>query len=135
MRFFWLIMFLALFAVPAPAAEDTPTDAFEQYSLGGKYLTGEGVDQDEKKANILFRKAADQGLAIAQYYLSRDYADGRGVDRDNVEAFFWISLAAQGGDKFIVDYRDTLAQKMTPEQIYDIQKRVDAWKPTVAPPR
>ncbi|MBI3441201.1 MAG: sel1 repeat family protein [Proteobacteria bacterium] len=125
----WLVFIaLLVFSVSACAGED---EAYEQYALGGRYLVGEGVPQDERQAVALFRKASDQGLAIAQYYLSRCYAGGKGVVQDEAEAYFWIVVAARGGDKFILDYRDELSNKLTRMQIGEIERRAAAWKPVV----
>lgn len=123
---FLLFLFLMLAAVPSFASEDV---AYEEYSLGGKYLIGDGVNQDHKEAVKHFRKAADMGLAIAQYYLSRCYADGKGVPKDNREAFFWATIAARGKDKFITDYREELARKLSWDEIAEIQSNADKWIP------
>lgn len=126
MRFLLLLIFLIFATVPVYASEDA---AYKEYTLGGRYLIGKGVPQDNKQAAQHFRKAADQGLSIAQYYLSRAYADGRGVPQDNNEAFFWITIAARGGDKFILDYQGELAKKLTGTQITEIQRNAAEWIP------
>jgi TPR repeat protein len=124
-----ILISLLAFSIASYAGED---EAYEQYALAGKYLVGEGVPQDEKKAVELFRMAANQGLAIAQYYLSRCYAGGKGVAVDLNEAYFWISVAARGGDKFILDYRDELSNQLSSIQLGEIERRAAAWKPGAA---
>ena len=67
--------------------------------------------------------SADQGLAIAQYSVGQMYALGEGVTQNLVEAYAWYSVAATGGYKSGVQNRDTVASKLTPEQLLEGQKR------------
>ena len=46
-------------------------DADAQCELGGCYLNGRGVEDDEKKAIEWFEKAAEQGHPGAQHFLSQ----------------------------------------------------------------
>jgi TPR repeat protein len=46
-----------------------------------------------------FRRAADQGYAVAQNELGVMYAKGRGVSKDMEEAAHWCRLAAVQGSK------------------------------------
>ena len=57
-----------------------------------------GVEKDESEAVKWYRKAAEQGLAVAQYNLGMCYALGRGVDKDEVEGGKWIRKAVDQGD-------------------------------------
>jgi len=45
------------------------------------------------------RAKAEAGNSVAQYYLGLVYAEGRTVPKDPVEAFVWLSLAAENGSK------------------------------------
>ena len=63
---------------------------------GHLYDKGQGVPQDYAQAALWYRKAAEQGYAVAQYNLGRLYDDGRGVPQDYAEAYFWLDLAAAG---------------------------------------
>jgi TPR repeat protein len=47
------------------------------------YANGQGVPQDYAEAVKWFRKAAEQGNAMAQYNLGIAYANGQGVSRDD----------------------------------------------------
>jgi|GEM_PF-2200155 len=49
------------------------------------------------KARVLYRKAADEGLAPAMYQLARLYDQGRGVGRDHAQAAIWYRKAADNG--------------------------------------
>ncbi|MDP2602813.1 MAG: hypothetical protein Q8S00_09515 [Deltaproteobacteria bacterium] len=80
-----------------------------------------------------YRKAAEQGLAPAQYNLGLMYTKGQGVTQDNVEAHKWFNiLAAYSTDKEAQDTatkgRNIVAEKMTPAQIAEAQKRAREWK-------
>ena len=44
-----------------------------------------------------FRKAADQGDAVAEFLLGNQYAFGKGVPRDYSEAMIWFRRAAEQG--------------------------------------
>ncbi|WP_221898222.1 tetratricopeptide repeat protein [Bathymodiolus japonicus methanotrophic gill symbiont] len=57
----------------------------------------EGVVQDGKEALTWFRKAAEQGDAIAQFNLGLMYAIGKGVVQDDKEVFKWYRKAAEQG--------------------------------------
>ena len=46
------------------------------------YAAGRGVARDDTEAVAWYRKAAEQGNALAQQNLDRMCADGRGVPRD-----------------------------------------------------
>jgi len=109
-----LVIFLALFAVPAFAAESGTIpaadlisrlqadarqgDADAQGTLGVLYYEGRSVHQDFAEAARWFRKSADQGLAISQYNLGYLYEQGQGVPQDLVEAAKWYRKAADQGN-------------------------------------
>ena len=63
----------------------------------------------------MYRKAAEQGLALAQASLGVMYAIGRGVPQDDVQAYAWLNVAAAQGDTPASKARDVVAQRMTPE--------------------
>ena len=89
---------------------------------------GRGVPQDDAEAVKWYRKAADQGYALAQTNLGIMYDDGRGVPQDYVQAHMWFNLAvAAAGNSAMA--RD-IAAKMTPAQIAEAQKLAREWKPT-----
>jgi TPR repeat protein len=77
-----------------------------QYILGHQYYVGwddpwsEGAwgKNDKVEAAKWFRKAADQGLAIAQLSLGMMYYNGEGMSQDYAEAVKWYRRAAQQGN-------------------------------------
>lgn len=74
-------------------------DADAQLHLGDAYFKGEGVEKDLAEAVIWYRKAADQGVAIAQNSLGDCYRYRYGVGRHNfTEAVKWYRKAAEQGN-------------------------------------
>ena len=86
------------------------------------YVEGKGVPQDDKVAAQWFRRAAEQGHALAQTRLGGMYAQGQGVLRDYVHAHMWANIAASSGDKNAVELRNFIEKEMTPSQITEAQK-------------
>ena len=66
--------------------------------LGDKYYWGEGMPQDRARAAECYRKAADQGDAIAKRKLGYMYLWGVGVPEDRALAVGWLCKAANDGD-------------------------------------
>ena len=87
-------------AAPAPNPIQNETTAEEYYQKGKKaYRVRQYAD-----AVSWYRKAAEQGHAIAQYRLGYCYDTGRGVEKDLIEAVKWYRKAAEQGDA-IAQYR------------------------------
>ena len=61
------------------------------------YLDGRAVEQNDREAAELFRKAAYQGDANSQHNLGFMYLNGRGVPEDYKEAYCWFILAFMNG--------------------------------------
>jgi len=104
-----------------------------QYNLGYMYANGQGVPQNYVEAARWFREAADQGESRAQYSLGALYAGGHGVPQDFVYAHMWFNIAASratGDDeKQYSGARDSLAARMTPQEIADAHKLAREWQP------
>ena len=92
------------------------------------YDNGQGVAQDYAAAVSWYRKAADQGNALAQTILGVMYENGQGVAQDYVQAHKWFNLGAVSGNAIAVKNRDIVAAKMTPAQIAEAQRLASAWK-------
>ena len=111
------------------AAEQGYADA--QNTLGFMYADGEGVSPDVVEAVAWFRKAAEQGLSSAQFNLGLAHANGEGAPQDNVEAYKWLNLAATFADastrEEFVDVRDSVAGRLTPQQLDEGQKLAREW--------
>jgi TPR repeat protein/chromosome segregation ATPase len=86
-----------------------------QYNMGLLLEDGRGVTKNEAAAANYYRAAADQGFAPAQNNLGVMISEGRGgLAKDPVEAFVWLSLAAQNGSSPAA--RDFVARTFSPEQ-------------------
>ena len=72
------------------AAEQGGAEA--QYNLGVMYNIGDGVPEDKLEAAKWFRKAAEQGLAVAQAALGLQL-----LAKDKPEAVKWFRKAAEQG--------------------------------------
>ena len=99
------------------------------------YENGRGVAKDDAEAVIWYRKAADQGNALAQFNLGLMLREGQGVPQDDVRAHMWFDIAAAVASNASVrdqsvKHRDLVAAKMTPEQIAEAQRLAREWKPT-----
>ncbi len=70
-------------------------DPKEQFELGEKYYSGDGVKQSHELAFKFYAKAAQQGYADAQQKLGDLYALGRGVSENHEEALYWHTKAAE----------------------------------------
>jgi TPR repeat protein len=92
------------------------------------------VPQDYGQAVAWYRRAAEQGNALAQNNLGRMYGEGQGVPQDAVHAHMWFNLAASRESNperrsTMAKNRDNLAARMTREQIAEAQRRARDWKP------
>lgn len=103
-------------------------DAMAQLVLGGAYYDGIGVPQDYTQFLYWYRKAAEQGYAAAQTALGLTYAEGKGVPQDYVEAYKWVTLGAMTGDRWAVEKRDEVAQKLSPSQLAKGQRLAREWQ-------
>ena len=102
-------------------------DPSAQCFLGALNRDGMGVSRDLREAVKWFRRSANQGDWIAQYNLGHCYERGEGVPQDFIEAYKWYNLdsAASGTG----ETRDRLAEKMTPNQIAEAQRRSSLFTP------
>lgn len=108
--------------------------ASSQAMLGSMYEDGRGVEKDLKKALEWYTKAAEAGSPGAQTALAIMHVEGQGTEKDPAEAYKWWTLAAQAGDADAKSNLEKLKPDITPEQIAEGQRRVEAWKAS-HPPR
>ena len=104
-------------AAQAPKAHDEPFDsqAFKSpknreptcllgdqtacADLGMHYYLGRGVTRNLVRANALFKKACDGGVAHACYNLANSYEEGEGVAKDLEQAQLYYRRACEAGDQ------------------------------------
>jgi TPR repeat protein len=85
--------------------------------------------KDYAAALWIFRPLAEQGNASAQNNLGVMYAIGNGIPQDYVEAHKWANLAAAQGNKVAEKFMDSIAARMTSDQIAEAQRLAREWKP------
>jgi TPR repeat protein len=67
-------------------------------SLGGMYLSAQGVTKDEAQASSFYRKACDGGYMSGCASLGYMYSRGKGVSKNQGEAIALYRKACDGGD-------------------------------------
>ncbi len=104
-----------------------------QFNLGQMYDEGQGVPQNYKEAVRWHQAAAEQRHPPSQNNLGNYYLRGQGVPQDYIQAHMWYNLAASdltGDDRELpANNRDSIAEKMTAEQIAEAQRLAREWKP------
>ena len=103
-------------------------DANAQINLGTLYENGQGVSKDYQQALFWFRQAAKRGNAMALTKIGLMYERGTGVTQDFILAHKWYILGAANGDNLGAEFRDALAKRMTPAQIFQAQQRALEWE-------
>ena len=73
-------------------------DASAMVDLGKRYMIGDGVPPDFKKAAELFQCASDLGNAAGIYSLGECYYAGRGVEENGDKAFELFQRASDLGN-------------------------------------
>jgi TPR repeat protein len=95
-----------------------------QHELALCEWNGTGVQEDEKSAVELWKKAVNNGFAKSQYQLADCFEDGiDGVERDLGQAEHWYLKAAERGD---VDAQLSLGRiYQTDENLKDMDKSIE----------
>src|SRR5581483_4317494 len=101
-------------------------DHAAELELANAFFEGHDIPKDDNQGLALLQRAAQGGLPEAQLQFGeRLYGDGNNPDR-YVEAYFWFALAqrdgSQKGDSKVFE----LETRMTPDQLSEARKRVDA---------
>ena len=102
-------------------------------TLAIKYRDGDGIPQTPGEAFRWFLRASELGVVEAMGEVGSMYAAGRGVERDDLEAYRWLHLATMhsaGGDRevLLID-RETVAERLTADEIARAERDADAWTP------
>lgn len=168
-----LLLSLTLAACSDPGAAIPPAlvelhqraasgDASAQLELGMRYVTGKGINADEKAALRWIGKAADQGNTAAQFELGsyytlephRDwkraadrlrqsalqgfapaqislgmlYLVGAGVTKNRIEAYAWISLAAEQGERDALDLEPGVKAELSDAELQQARQRAQRYR-------
>ena len=101
--------------------------------LAALYRDGAGktIPRDMQQAAAWYRRAADQGDPSAQATLGVLYSMGQGVPHSDPDAYFWLDLAAgvsgPNQEKYAAN-RQLIGERITADELSDVQDRVAAWK-------
>jgi TPR repeat protein len=88
------------------------------------YFNGDGLPREYTEAANWFRKAAEQGNAVAQKNLGVMYGKGYGVPQSDAEAYVWASIATISGDEGAINIRDYAASTLSAEDLATARNRV-----------
>jgi len=108
------------------AAEQGYAEALS--NLANMYRTGHGVLQDLDEALIWHCRAAEQGDTLAQNHLGTMLALGTGVAKDLVQTCRWFAISAAAGNETGAKKRDSLMQRLSPEQIAESERLAQGWQ-------
>jgi len=111
-----------LVAVAPPAPPPAPPKAAEPDLI--KQAEEASKRGNDAESLALYRKAANAGIAEGQYRLGEIYAAGRGVNQSNVQAYIWLSLAANTGHAGAKARRDQVAKALQPAEIQQADRLV-----------
>jgi len=100
-------------------------DLMAVYVKGREAYEAARTSGDFSEALAISRQLAAKGDKNGERLLKMVYLQlGWGAHRDYVQAYVWLSEGIAGGADYLVTWRKTLAQKMTPEQIAEAKKLV-----------
>jgi TPR repeat protein len=89
-----------------------------QKVLGWLYHKGTGVHKDYVRSMEWYRRAARQGDTFSQQELALMYRYGEGVPKSYIMAYIWYDIAFTNGLKIAGEWRDQIASKMSPDDIF-----------------
>lgn len=75
-----------------------------------------------------YRKAAEQGDALAQFHLGQMYESGKGIPQNYVLAYAWLSVAVANeiseptDHELAIQLRDEVGQKLPPHALSEAQQ-------------
>jgi len=102
-------------------------DPAAELELANAFFSGSEVTRDDAQGMILLERAARSGLTEAQYQMGeRIYGDGTNADK-YVMAYVWYSIAGRSGTEQAVAKVTEIEARMTPSQLGEARKRVEAW--------
>ena len=98
------------------------------FNLAVLYSKGEGVEQSEEKAAELYTEAAKLGHYPSQSRLGYMYSQGQGVSKDRVQAYLWLTLAAQHGIGTALNELEGIVNSMSAEEKAQGAQLFDHWR-------
>jgi localization factor PodJL len=104
--------------------------------LGGLLLEGDAGEPDRTRAVDLYTRAANLGDTDCEFNLALMYrgGDDYGLEPSPVEAYYWIAIASQNGDRGAIDLRPSFARELDTGELDDANHRASAWRAQPANP-
>jgi TPR repeat protein len=102
-----------------------------QFGLGLVY----DLQESYPMAIEWYTKAAEAGYAPAMTNLGLLYYNAQGEKRDLVQAYAWLARGQKGGDTRAAELLDITAKKLSKKETRRAQDLVDAWQPSIKPPK
>lgn len=97
--------------------------------LGLAAQKGNGEPADPVKSLAYFQRTAAAGNSLGLLEVARAYEQGAGIAVDLIKAHGYANLAAARGLKEAVALRDTIAARLSPEDLGRAQAFARDWKP------
>lgn len=100
------------------------------YFQAGPVIADAAIPKNFTLAAKWYRKAAEQGYALAQNHLGTLFENGTGVPQNYSEAYFWLSLGTANGSSSFTDDsndRDLAASHLTKAMLLQTQERARKW--------
>ena len=97
---------------------------------GKAFNKEEHIRRVEREHFATVIKEAQQGKPYSQYRAGMLYLRGTGTPQNDEEAFFWLSLASQAGEKDATARRDEVLSRLSAAQAAGIQARIQDWAST-----
>jgi TPR repeat protein len=114
-------------------------DANACFNLGTAFHKDNAAPADLARAAEFYERAARLGHFPSQARLGYLYSHGKGVEKNRVQAFVWLSLAAQHGVGSVLNELEALGAQMSIEERREGMGRLEEWrsrnKPVGPPPR
>jgi hypothetical protein len=99
-------------------------DPGAMYAVGRNAYEAARTSGDFSEAFDWARKLSATGDKNGERLLRMVYLQlGWGGHRDYVQAYVWLRKGIAGGEEYLVKWRKTLAEKMTPEQVAAAKER------------
>ena len=101
-------------------------NAAAQFELGSYYTLE--PHRDYGRAADLLRQSALQGFAPAQSSLAVLHLAGAGVPEDRVEAYAWLGLAAEQGERDALELQPGLQAELSDAELQQARQRAQRYR-------
>ena len=96
------------------------------FELGSYYILE--PHRDFERAAGLLRQSALQGFAPAQSSLAVLYLVGQGVPKDRIEAYAWLGLAAEQGERDALEGQPSLQAELSDGELQQAWQRAQQYR-------